>query len=238
MPGLGIFTVDNEGAGAGSDFTPNSRFTPDFGGTSSATPTVAGLCGLVLSANPALTAREVRDVVQSTADQDLRIETDTPVNVPGAFVDGFSPWFGRGKVNAGKAVAEAIRRRAAEQTISVGSDSPVAIRDLAASESAIVVEQDGVLADIRVALDVRHSYIADLRISLVAPDGSGVVLHDRTGGSADDIVKTYAKANLPVLGSLLGKRVAGRWVLRIQDLARFDQGSLRSWRLDLRVTGT
>ena len=40
-PGRGIFTTDNEGFGRGSDFTPNSRYTGAFCGTSSATPTTS-----------------------------------------------------------------------------------------------------------------------------------------------------------------------------------------------------
>ena len=48
QPGLGITTTDNEGFGLNTDFTPGSRFTDQFGGTSSATPTVAGVCALVV----------------------------------------------------------------------------------------------------------------------------------------------------------------------------------------------
>ena len=100
-------TTDNEGAGPNSDFEPGSRFTSDFGGTSSATPTVAGVCGLVISVNPEITAEEVRMIVQETADKDLFIASETQVNEPGDFSNGFSLWFGHGKINAAKAVTAA-----------------------------------------------------------------------------------------------------------------------------------
>jgi subtilisin family serine protease len=111
VPGRGIWTTDNEGVGSG--FTPNSRYTGDFGGTSSATPLVAGVAALVLSANPALTAAQVKDILQSTADRIVDRSTDPMTgNACGTYdADGRSRWFGHGKVNAAKAVAEAVRRR-------------------------------------------------------------------------------------------------------------------------------
>ena len=74
-----------------------------FGGTSSATPLVAGICALMLSANPNLTAREVKDILQSTADK-----------IGGSWEydsRGHSVKYGYGCVNADRAVAEALRRK-------------------------------------------------------------------------------------------------------------------------------
>ena len=74
MPGRGIWTTDNEGVGAG--FTANSRYTGLFGGTSSATPLVAGIAALMLSANPRLKAADVKDILQITADKIADASTD------------------------------------------------------------------------------------------------------------------------------------------------------------------
>ncbi|MCB9081214.1 MAG: S8 family serine peptidase [Lewinellaceae bacterium] len=73
-----------------------------FGGTSSATPLVAGVCALILSANPDLTAREVKDILIQTADK---------IGNPAEYTNGHSIRYGYGRVNAGRAVAEAFRRR-------------------------------------------------------------------------------------------------------------------------------
>lgn len=105
--GLGIVTTDNEGFGSGSDFDAGSRFTSRFGGTSSATPTVAGVCALVISANPSLSSMQLKDILQRTANKELLISSETQVNEPGDFNNGFSLWFGHGKVDAAKAVSEA-----------------------------------------------------------------------------------------------------------------------------------
>ncbi len=111
VPGLGIWTTDNEAFGDG--FTAQSRFTGQFGGTSSATPLTAGTAALVRSANPQLTAKEVKEVLQSTADKIVDTDLDIVLGTNRSQYNsrGHSEWFGFGKVNAEKAVAEAVRRR-------------------------------------------------------------------------------------------------------------------------------
>jgi subtilisin family serine protease len=109
VPGLGIWTTDNEAYGEG--FTAHSRYTGQFGGTSSATPLVAGVAALVFSANPNLTAAEVKEILQSTADKIVDTDPDIVLGVNrGQYKNGRSDWFGYGKVNSAKAVAEAKRR--------------------------------------------------------------------------------------------------------------------------------
>lgn len=72
-----------------------------FGGTSSATPLVAGVCALILSANPNLTAKEVKNILRDTADK---------IGEPWEYdQNGHSRKYGYGRVNAAKAVTEAIR---------------------------------------------------------------------------------------------------------------------------------
>lgn len=73
-----------------------------FGGTSSSTPLVAGICALILSANPDLTAKEVKDILQKTADK---------IGSPSDYSNGHSVKYGYGRINAGRAVAEALRRK-------------------------------------------------------------------------------------------------------------------------------
>ncbi|MFP2906733.1 S8 family peptidase [Pyxidicoccus sp. 3LFB2] len=64
-PGVKIFATDITGAagyGAGN-------YVPDFNGTSSATPHVAGLMGLILSVDPDLRSWEVEDIIKLSADE-------------------------------------------------------------------------------------------------------------------------------------------------------------------------
>jgi subtilisin family serine protease len=109
LPGLGVFTADRIGA-SGYD---GGDYTDSFGGTSSATPVVAGVAGLILSANPRLTAREVRVILQETADKIVDADPDPQL---GNRMGNYDPnsrrcdWFGYGKVNALKAVQAAVRK--------------------------------------------------------------------------------------------------------------------------------
>lgn len=77
-----------------------SDYTRTFGGTSSATPLVAGICALILSVNPRLTSREVKQILESTT---RKIGPNNSYDVR-----GHSIFFGFGCVNADAAVRKAM----------------------------------------------------------------------------------------------------------------------------------
>ncbi|GAB4499613.1 MAG: hypothetical protein OHK0019_36910 [Saprospiraceae bacterium] len=69
-------------------------YTSGFGGTSSATPLVAGICALMLTANPNLTLSQIKNIFRQSTD---KIGSGYDAN-------GHSPYLGYGRVNALKAV--------------------------------------------------------------------------------------------------------------------------------------
>ncbi|HUU83052.1 MAG TPA: S8 family serine peptidase [Phycisphaerae bacterium] len=82
---------------------PNPDYTLDFGGTSAASPVVAGVAALVISANPELTASQVRVILEHTAEK---------VSPAQALYDGVtsrSNQYGYGRVNAAEAVQAAVQ---------------------------------------------------------------------------------------------------------------------------------
>lgn len=85
--------------------------------------------------------------------------------------------------------------------------------------------------DIEVMVDISHTYIGDLRVSLLSPAGTQVVLHDRTGGHADNINKTYTRATTPDLATLAGQPIAGDWRLHVSDHEAADTGKVNSWKV-------
>ncbi len=237
-PGLGIFTTDNEGAGLNTDFTAGSRYTPQFGGTSSATPTVAGVCGLVISHNQSLSGSDVRQIIEQTADKDLVIESATPVNEPGDFdANGFSLWFGYGKVNAAKAVEAASPDPVNQQIVDVAaSDIPQEIPDRGDPILNLInVSENGIIEEFRVEVDITHTYIGDLRIDLLAPNGTAVTLHNHQGGDTNDLHRVYTKNEVPSLSSFEGLDIEGSWTLRVVDEWFWDIGTLRGWRIGAKV---
>ncbi len=99
-----------------------------------------------------------------------------------------------------------------------------AIADNATVNSPIVVSGRSGNAGtaVPVAVNIVHTYIGDLKVDLVAPDGSVYVLHNRTGGSADNIATTYTV-------NLSSEALNGTWNLRVNDNANADTGYINSW---------
>jgi aminopeptidase S len=79
-------------------------------------------------------------------------------------------------------------------------------------------------AALTVGVDIRHTYIGDLVVDLIAPDGTAYNLHRRTGGSANDIVKTY-------IVNASAETANGVWRLRAKDLEGADTGKIDKWSL-------
>jgi subtilisin-like proprotein convertase family protein len=238
--GRGIVTTDRVGPSGYS----STDYTRDFGGTSSACPTTAGVAALILSANPSLSASEVRDVLQSTADKIVDNSTDPQLgNRFGTYdSNGHAQWFGSGRINALKAVSEAKRRLqgATGQTTRKSASPALAIPDNNANgaRNAMRIDDTASLASIKVGVDISHTFIGDLRVSLIAPSGTQVVLHNRNGGSADNIRKTYDASTTPGLSALAGEPIQGDWGLAVQDLAAIDVGTLNQWDLDITTRAT
>ena len=250
VTGLGITTTTGAAGG----------MTNLFGGTSSATPLVAGITALTISANPDLTALDVVSILKETASKDVSFQgysvTPSAVFDPtpswdispiapfnqGAFggndPDGtWSPWFGHGRVDAANAVAEA-RRRAAPPTqqtfrqasapaLNIPDNAPAGVRDTVNFAAAAT------LASIKVTVDITHTYIGDLRLTLLAPSGAAAVLHDRNGGNADNIQRVFDLASTPALGALSRQSIQGTWTLHVQDFAAVDVGRLNRWELEI-----
>ncbi|MBI2877257.1 MAG: S8 family serine peptidase [Candidatus Tectomicrobia bacterium] len=220
-PGRRIVTTDRQGA-AGYD---PSGYTSSFGGTSSATPLAAGLAALILSANPDLSSAEVKRIMMETAD---RIDPTS-----GQYdASGHSSWYGHGRINAARAVAQAAGRdgetglpQALYMERRVGRPIP----DQGEIQDVIPFPLEVSVQAIEVVLHITHSYRGDLRVTLLREGLPPIVLHDQTGGNADDLILTYRSASDPRLQSLVGISARGNWTLKVEDRARQDVGALQKW---------
>jgi serine protease len=98
------------------------------------------------------------------------------------------------------------------------------IRDNSTVESPITVSgrSGNAPTNAVVSVNITHTWRGDLVVDLVAPNGTTTNLHNRTGGSAQDIVATYTL-------NLSGKPLNGTWKLRVTDAATGDTGYIRSW---------
>ncbi|MFD5159858.1 M4 family metallopeptidase [Streptomyces hawaiiensis] len=106
------------------------------------------------------------------------------------------------------------------------ADVAIPDRGAAVTSSVTVSGRTGnAPSNLQVAVDIVHTYIGDLKVDLVAPDGTAYTLKGYgTGGSADNLSTTYTvNASSEVAN--------GVWQLRVQDNAARDTGYINSWKL-------
>uniref|UniRef100_UPI003563D0CD reprolysin-like metallopeptidase n=1 Tax=Zeaxanthinibacter enoshimensis TaxID=392009 RepID=UPI003563D0CD len=120
--------------------------------------------------------------------------------------------------------------------------------------SSVTFLEDLPVSDVDVSLDIDHTFLGDLIISLQSPGGTTVVLVSNSCGEFrnmeavfDDDGETLVCGNNPAisgrvkpLGSLSsfnGESIVGTWTLTVYDSAPADGGALNSFTLDMCVEG-
>ncbi|MFI5617078.1 S8 family serine peptidase [Streptomyces sp. NPDC051567] len=186
-------------------------------GTSMASPHVAGVAALLASTNPGITPAQLRDklAVQAT---DIACPSDTRCTGTAA-KNGF---FGEGRTDALKAVGGSTPQPGTY----FENLGDFAIGDNATVESPLAVTgvTGNAPATLKVGVTVAHTYIGDLKVDLVAPDGTVYTLHNRTGAGADNISQVYTV-------NASSEVAAGTWKLRVNDNAGGDTGKIDAWNL-------
>ena len=107
-------------------------------------------------------------------------------------------------------------------------DIPDADKDHPATLS-VTIDDDLTVGEMTMDVDITHTYIADLQVRLRGPDGrTHAVKHFGSGGSADDIHKTYD------LKKWNGTSALGTWTLEVRDQWKQDTGTLDSFTLHIK----
>lgn len=234
----GIWTTDNSGRagynqGSIQQGDAEGDYTNSFGGSSSSCPGAAGVAALVIARNPNLRWDEVRTIMQHSCDQIDAGNGDYDS-------DGHSKLYGFGRINAERAVRNATASEPLESVIVSGRFN-AAVTDFRRTTVSLQVAETRSLEALKVELEIQHTYIGDLIVKLVPPAGSGassVVLHDRTGRSANSIRRTYDSSSVPKLASMSGVTPTGEWKLVVEDHARRDRGHIRFFALEMQPSAT
>ena len=207
VSGNGVASTLNSGT-----TTPGTENYVYYQGTSMAAPHVAGVVALMQSV-ATKTPAEIESLLKSSARA-----------LPGSCSGGC----GSGIVDANAAVDAAMGTTPPPPPPPSGTlfenTADVSIVDRKTVYSNITVSGQSGNASSSTPVTVRiiHTYIGDLRVDVVAPDGSIYNIHNRTGGSADNIIGTF---NL----NLSSESKNGLWRLKVYDAARGDVGYIDSW---------
>ncbi len=95
----------------------------------------------------------------------------------------------------------------------------------AGGTSTIVVNRSGNAGTVKITYSIVHTYIGDLTVKLIAPNGAVATLRSPSGGSADNI-------NESVNVNASSSNAAGNWKLQVIDGANIDTGYIDSWSVE------
>jgi subtilisin family serine protease len=198
------------GQGITSAWSTSNTATNTISGTSMATPHVAGAAALFLSSNTGATPAQVANGLFAAS-------TPNKITNPGSGSPNRLLFVGSGGTTPPPGPCPAATN---------GND--VAIPDLSTVSSSITISgcTGNASGTSSIEVHIVHTYIGDLVVDLIAPDGSVYNLHNRAGGSANDINQTYTR-------NLSSESANGTWTLRVRDAAAIDVGRIDSWTLDL-----
>lgn len=211
--------------------TSTPGYTSSFGGTSSATPVVAGVIALMLEARPDLTARDVQYILVNTSRHIDAGDAGWSRNNGGT---GFwiNDKYGFGLVDATAAVNLALTwtKVAAQINSTSGLISPnlaIPDNDPAGVSVTFNATQDMKLEHVEFVVDITHTWRGDLKFILTSPQGTQSVVESRSGDSTDDFQnwKFMTVRNW-------GESPVGQWTLQVIDTAGLDVGTLNSFQLN------
>ena len=133
------------------------------------------------------------------------------------------------------------------------SDVPVTIPSInpVTVTSTLTVSTVGTITDVNImGLDISHSFIDDLIIRLIGPDGTSVTVLNRPCFSENDIDMNLddeaSSPNYPCpptdgldyqpanpLSAFDGKQMNGTWTLEVEDVFSQDGGAINAWELEI-----
>jgi len=177
---LGIATVDRQGDD-GYNFhgepgeLSDTNYTKEFGGTSAASPLVAGCIGLLLEANPNLGWRDVQEILISTARKVDDTDKGWSTNGGGFH---FNDKYGAGLIDTQAAVNLATTWTNLGPELSLAEEmtnmaTPIPDNKAAGVQHSFTFSDPNFrIEHVEVTVDITHASRGQLQISLKSPSGT------------------------------------------------------------------
>jgi subtilisin family serine protease len=200
------------GSSITSSWIGSTTATNTISGTSMATPHVVGAAALYLAANPTATPLQVRNALVANG-------TPNKVTGPGTGSPNVLLYTGTGTTTPPPPPPPTCT------TVTNGTDVAIPDNGPAVTSSVTVAGCTGsASSSSKVAVTIVHTYIGDLVIDLVAPDGTAYRLKASSSDSTDNLNTTYTV-------NLSSEVANGTWALKVQDVAAIDTGRIDTWSL-------
>jgi len=97
--------------------------------------------------------------------------------------------------------------------------------------SVINIADNLTIFDTSTFIDITHTWIGDLVVTLTSPQGTTATLVNRSGGSADDIQASFPSS------AFNGETTMGDWTLNVSDNVGADTGNLNNWSITFTALG-
>jgi Ca2+-binding RTX toxin-like protein len=245
-PGSGIVSADRPGS---TGYDPG-EFGADYhlgSGTSAAAPVVSGAIALMLEANADLGWRDVQAILANSAWREMPADADAGWRFNGAtswngggFAFRDDTGFGYLDARAAVRLAETWTLQstsANEVSVTLQNATDVTLADNGSITSTIEVTDEIEIGHVTLSIDLTHTHVGDLVITLTSPDGTVSTFVDRAGKVAgDDTDIGTTKDNLNFSFSSVqfrGELSPGTWTLTVTDARTGDTGVLRDWKLGI-----
>jgi lysyl endopeptidase len=209
--GSGVLTLDGIGAGSSTTYSVSGSVTTSAG---------AGISGVTVSTGSVSATTNSSGAYTLTG-----LANGTYTLTPSLSGYTFSPTSRSVTVSSANVSGQNFTGTATSGgTQTYTNTTDYTINDNSTVNSPITVSgrSGNGLSNTQVAVNIVHTYQGDLKVDLVAPDGSVYVLHNRTGAGTDNIVTTYTV-------NLTSEALNGTWNLRVNDNASADTGYINSW---------
>ena len=134
------------------------------------------------------------------------------------------------------------------ETFNDSPNMPITDNSVSFDETTITVPGDIDITDINISVEVTHSWLSDLLITVLSPDGTEIELIERACTSDENLDITFDDSGSilecanPTIGKfipskslseLIGESGNGNWTLRINDNGAEDTGTLITWSVEI-----